>query len=300
MFIPKIHDEYLLVNDSNFDREAFLAKINDSNINLIDDSHENKTLLHMAIFKGDITTALALIRKGADCFIQDSNKLTAINYAVKLGIEPLLYELLKLEYLDPNETDSIGSTPLYYAVCIGNINLIKLWLKLGADVYAVNDEGESIIQAANNLRVPDTFNIMRLLFKWGIGIRNDLTNIMLFDTITEGCLILNSYKDGELITSETPGCSKAFTTDEQLKVAVLSHAKNINIVCKSCIFERHLADPMVAQAYKLLNNGLYNLNSKLLFFINDHPDKIKSPEFLPDALKEEVVTPNIFYIPHNK
>ncbi len=59
----------------------------------------------------------------------------------------------------------------------------------------------------------------------GIGFKNDFTGVGLYDEITEYCIILNTYKDAKPITSQTPGCQKAYTNLEELKEAVTKWKK---------------------------------------------------------------------------
>lgn len=288
--MPKIHELYLQIEDIENERANFLAKITDENINELDDGESKQTLLHMTLSNRDFVTAVALLEKGAKYNIKDALEFTVIDYAFLFQNKDFLLALNKrVNGLDPNTTESDGSTPLYWAVRHGHSDLIELWLKLGANTHVINNDNISILNAANDAVGDDYIANMRLLLKWGIGFKNDFTGVRLFDEITEGCVILNSFIDGKPITRQTPGCQNAYTNIEEIKEAI-SAGKKINIICKTSIFEQHKFDPTIYKVYKLLTSTL-NLRMKLLFTINDHPEKIPSLAGLPDELISEVTTP---------
>lgn len=291
--MAEIHELYLKIENIDIERESFLSKINDNNINAINETERKKTLLHMALERNDTATALALIRKGARCDIIDTDDFTAVDLAALFRNLEVLLALKNHPNsgFDPNRF-SDGAPPFYRAVKIGDKDLIEFWLKLGADVHSIitneiTSETDTILKAADKEVSEDYIFNMRLLLKWGIGFKNDFTGVRLFDEITEGCIILNSYQDDKPITRQTPGCQNAYTNLAELKEAI-NTGKKINIMCKTSVFEQHLSDPDVYNVYKLLNSTSTTLKNKLLFFINDHPEKIKSLEFLPNDLKPEV------------
>ncbi len=299
-----IHELYLKIEDIDIEREAFLALVNDSNVNSVNENDSNKTLLHMALERDDTITALALIKKNARCDIIDDDDFTAVDLAAFFkNLEVLLaFKNNPNSGFNPNRF-SDGSPPFYKAVKTGDKDLIEFWLKLGADIHAIilnplTSKVDTILKAAAREVDEDHIFRMRLLLKWGIGIKNDFTGVGLYNEITEGCLLLNSYIDEKPITRETPGCQNAYTNLEELKEAI-SKGKKINIMCKSSVFEHHLSDPDVYNIYKLLTSPSNTLKSKLLFFINDHPDKVKSLEFLPSDFNYEEVAAYIA-MPNNK
>ncbi len=287
--MSEIHDLYLQILDKiDEKREEFLSKINKDNIDAQNENESNKTLLNMALERRDTDTAIALIRKGARCDIKDNDGYTAIYWAAYFDNLDVLLELLKHERSRFNPNISFnGVTPFYQIVKTGDLALIEFWLKIGADVHANTSDNDTILKAAGRVVSEDKIFTMRLLLKWGIGIKNDFTGVRLYDRITNGCIILNSFRDGQPITRQTPGCENAYTNLEELKVAI-NKGQKINIICKTSIFEQYFSDPLVYSVYKLLHNPSNTLKSKLLFFINDNPQKIKSLEFLPDDLKSEV------------
>lgn len=293
--MAEIHELYSQIEDIDTEnaRKTFLEKVNQDNINSVNENDKNKTLLLMAIERNDTKTALALIQKGAKCDLRDADGFTAIHMAAFLNNLEVLLALKKKEQsgFDPNILLN-GESPFHGIVKTGNLNLIEFWLKLGADVHAtifdpITFDRDSILKAANKAVTEDYISNIRLLLKWGIGIKNDFTGVRLFDEITDGCIILNSTRDSKPITRQTPGCQNAYTNLEELKEAIRT-GKKINIMCKTSVFEQHLLAPDVYNIYKLLNSTSTALKSKLLFFINDHPEKIKSLEFLPEDLKPEV------------
>lgn len=289
--MAKIHELYLqLIDDIEKDRSKFLANVTEENINKPNEDSGNQTLLHMSIAMRDFDTAVALLRKGAKYDLLDTYNLTAIDYAILYQNKKFILELNKKELIDPDTPDSDGCTPLYWAAKNGNKDLIELWLKLGANTHIINNDEITILNAANDAVNEDFITNLRLLLKWGIGIKNDFTGVRLFDEITEGCIILKSSMDGKPLTRQTPGCQNAYTNLEEIKEAI-NTGKKINIMCKTSVFEQHLSDPDVYNVYKLLTSPSTNLRNKLLFFINDHPEKIKSLEFLPDEFKTEVAAP---------
>lgn len=298
--MSEIHDLYLqLLDNIDEKRGELLAKINKDNIDTQNENESNKTLLNMALERRDTDTALALIRKGARCDIKDKDGYTAIHWAAYFDNLDVLLELLKHTHSGFNPNISFnGIQPFYQIVKTGDLELIEFWLKIGADIHARTSEDDTILKAAGRVVSEDKIFMMRLLLKWGIGIKNDFTGVRLYDKITNGCIILNSYRDGQPITRQTPGCENAYTNLEELKTAI-NTGQTINIICKTSIFEKHFSDPLVYSVYKLLHSPSNSLKSKLLFFINDNPQKIKSPEFLPDTLKAEIAAPVVLFSSNN-
>lgn len=127
-----------------------------SNIDLIELNQKDGsgfTAMNYAIFNKDHLTALILARSGADCNTQDSLGLTPLHYAVgKHWSGPRISECLLANHADIDAICLRGFTPLYAAVACRNSDAIRLLLNAGANPYIETAlEGMSVMEKAEEM-----------------------------------------------------------------------------------------------------------------------------------------------------
>jgi hypothetical protein len=91
-----------------------------------------------AAYNGREGTAKRLLRLGADANAKGSHhSYTAVRTVLGVATWSEHYEIVKLLLTyaaDPNDRDSRGRTPIFYAAEKGNVSIVELLLKWGADV----------------------------------------------------------------------------------------------------------------------------------------------------------------------
>ena len=70
--------------------------------------------------------------------------------------------LLEQENINLEARNKKGNSPLFCAICIGNLEVVKLLLEKGADINAKNDKGETSFNIASGL---DNKQILELLLE---------------------------------------------------------------------------------------------------------------------------------------
>ena len=122
-----------------------------------------------AVHRGDAVRIRSLLTGQLDLQARDSNGNTALHWAALNGDAFLVKELLK-RGASPNATNSVGATPLLYAV--GNVKSVKALLEAGAG-NTVNTASKfrttPLIAAA---RYPVSSNVVRLLLDRGADERS--------------------------------------------------------------------------------------------------------------------------------
>jgi len=109
-----------------------------------------------------------LIESGADVKVKDGNKYDALLYAVDYRQNELIKILLD-KGADIESTDYAGMTPLAKAVWqTSDVDSVKLLIKMGANVNAKNDEGQTILDFA--LAIRDGKAILCELLKAGVDL----------------------------------------------------------------------------------------------------------------------------------
>jgi uncharacterized protein len=111
---------------------------------------QGRTLLMIAIINKRDHLIDLLLKNGADANIQDRNGFSALHFtAQNFRIEAA--EILLKGGAKVNPTDNFGATPLGRATSgsAGRGELIKLFLKYGADPSIKNKSGISAIDIAN-------------------------------------------------------------------------------------------------------------------------------------------------------
>jgi ankyrin repeat protein len=102
--------------------------------------------LMRALEHGDRSTALDLLRSGADVRIEDADGTTALHWAAHLGDAEITALLIRAD-ADVRATNDYGATPVSAAAEIGAADVLDLLLKAGADVESPNAEGQTALMA---------------------------------------------------------------------------------------------------------------------------------------------------------
>jgi ankyrin repeat protein len=112
-------------------------------------SGDGFTPLHFAAFFGRFEAAQLLVARGAEvnAFGRGWMTGTAMHSAVSRSHGDVVRILLDAG-ADPNVRQSAGWTPLHSSAANGDLTSVRLLLDAGADPAAVNDEGRSVMDLA--------------------------------------------------------------------------------------------------------------------------------------------------------
>ena len=111
--------------------EYLISKVADVNAK---DDYQN--ILQYACDYGHIPIVEFLIAKGADVHAKDRNGNSAIHYASKKGLLPIVQNLIEKQNVDINIKGSSNWTPLHYACDNYHIPVIEYLTSKGADINA--------------------------------------------------------------------------------------------------------------------------------------------------------------------
>lgn len=146
----KQHGLYLALREGSLKAAKALIEVPQTNINLPNDKGE--TPLMMAVLKGQVNIAAALLAKDADV---NQPGWTPLHYAATAGNVQLISMLLaKHAYIDAASPN--GSTPLMMAAWYGSPSAVKLLLEEGADPALKNALGLNAIDFATQGQRPDS------------------------------------------------------------------------------------------------------------------------------------------------
>lgn len=123
--------------------------------------YRGRTLLHYAA-KSKIKGVIPLLSKlGVDVRLCDFDYNTPLHIAVICNSYASVRDLLKIENIDINATGEFEQTALHLAVTLGNIDIIKLLIKNGADYLQVDEKNLSSYDYAldeNDEKIISYFN----------------------------------------------------------------------------------------------------------------------------------------------
>ena len=133
---------------------AYLEQnLNSSNVDERDS--DKRTALFHACIDNKIDVVKLLLKHEADVNLADYVKWTPLFYAVQKNLKELVMLLLQNNAF-VNQIDIHGNTPLGKAVYEydGDLAIVKMLLKAGADKNSVNNHGVSIWKLANTIAYP--------------------------------------------------------------------------------------------------------------------------------------------------
>jgi len=131
--------------------ELLLQAGADPNIRYIDD----RTALFGAVHQGHVEVVEILLQKGANPNVKEKTQnQTPLFFAVDQN-HPGIIRLLINAGADLEAKEKVGQyTPLFFAVLRQNTEATKVLLEAGANPYALGNEGESVLDMAEDLRNP--------------------------------------------------------------------------------------------------------------------------------------------------
>jgi len=147
---------------------------------------DGRTALHYAIINGSKEIVDLLLKSGADINAKDKRSLTPLFVASVFGNEDIMKLLLE-NNADPNARDNEKETPIFYAIFrstkLKNAKeVVKILLRYGADVNAVNKNGRTLLHLAVSYADLD---LIKLLVENGANINTKDNNgrTVLYDAI---------------------------------------------------------------------------------------------------------------------
>lgn len=144
--------------------------------------NDSDNLLYLAIRQGNVALAQYLVENGSTL---GTHKYTPFMLACYLGQLEVAGALFTKK--DLNDRDQYGNTPLMYAVRNGHIKVAEWLVSLGADVNAVNINGDSALFIAIRFKHPLT-----ALFLMGLeDIKVNTADVLSYKPIVMA--IFNSY-----------------------------------------------------------------------------------------------------------
>ncbi len=124
------------------------------------DAKFNWTALMVAAAKGHTDAVLILIEHGADVNARDAYQWTPLMRATHSGYQQTVATLLAHSQVNVNEQDENGATALHHAATNGDIEIVELLLKYGAET-SIKDRFE--LSARDRAQVSKHFSIVKLL-----------------------------------------------------------------------------------------------------------------------------------------
>ena len=159
---------HIAVTKSNIDIVTLLL---DQDVNVHSVTIDGKTPLHIAVDKGKETIVQKLLTQKADPNLKDATGNTCLHLAVQVkeGAKPCMqkgagnsgtftasYKKCSIQTVqaivhhggDVNAVNNKGQTPLWFACCDGQGDLVKILLEIGTDPNSTDRDGDSCLHAA--------------------------------------------------------------------------------------------------------------------------------------------------------
>ena len=108
---------------------------------------DGKTLLMVAVERGDLATARVLLERGVPIEAENGNKQTALHLATASGHKPVVGLLID-RGADKEAKDRKGRTPLHLAATNGHNPVASLLIDRGADKEAKDNEDQRALHLA--------------------------------------------------------------------------------------------------------------------------------------------------------
>lgn len=106
------------------------------------------TLLHAAVLKEDLSMTRSLIEAGCSARVQNNKSASPFSIAVSRDMKAFVQIFVDVDERICKETTPCGTTCLHIAARYGNIPMMQLLLRNGADLWALNQQGQSAIYQA--------------------------------------------------------------------------------------------------------------------------------------------------------
>ncbi|MCI6508582.1 MAG: ankyrin repeat domain-containing protein [Bacilli bacterium] len=112
--------------------------------------YKGRTLLHYAVIGNNSGVINLLSKAGVNPNICDDNYNTPLHFAILKNSYYAVHELLKIKGIDVDSPSEFEQTPLHKAVILGNLDIIKLLIKYGADPELVDEKNQSPLDYAQD------------------------------------------------------------------------------------------------------------------------------------------------------
>lgn len=138
---------YALLEQVNDETIKYLLTLDGNEVNKI--THDERTYIFWAAYKGNISIMQHLFDKGAAINITDDKGNTPVTFATVTGQKNLaVYDLFAKYGEAMNKILHNGDNLLHIATKNNNLELLKRFSSFDIDVNAKNDEGYTVLQIA--------------------------------------------------------------------------------------------------------------------------------------------------------
>jgi ankyrin len=133
--------------------EILKLVINKNKSKLNDQNADKNTPLHLALNLGNIDIIRILIDNGANINIKDNEGNTAVQLAIKNGLEEIIILFLQSDIckIDNKNKDDKGNTVLHLAIKENKDNIAKLLIEDGANVRDTDFDGNNSLHLASKI-----------------------------------------------------------------------------------------------------------------------------------------------------
>ncbi len=128
--------------------------------------------LSLAIYANHLEAVKFIVKSGAKINKTSFKKLTALHMALEKDINPQIPLHLIQAGANVNAQDEGENTPLYYAIELGNIEIVKALIKAEADLETVNNMRTTPLMLAV---VTDNIQIIQLLISSGATVKTTVS-----------------------------------------------------------------------------------------------------------------------------
>lgn len=167
---PTLDEETPLHLAVKYGKQKAFALLIENGANLDAQDMHGKTALHLAIERGDLKMIDALTEAGADLEALTYGEVSPLLTAIWLQDEKVVEKLIQ-KGVDVNAVDDYNRIPLMEAVGEDNPLIVKMLLDAGADYQVKNEEGQGVMDMADNPEIIDvlTKSIPPLLLAGEMG-----------------------------------------------------------------------------------------------------------------------------------
>ena len=130
------------------------------NVNIVDD--ERWTPLHASADKGHVDAVRLLLKAGADPDAADRDGWTPIHLAARNGHHQVIQVLVRHDAHVDVRTKFGNRTALYWAAEKGHVDAVKTLIKLGADVTAQDEDGQTAVHVATSFGHTDVVDLLKV------------------------------------------------------------------------------------------------------------------------------------------
>lgn len=155
---------------------------------------------------GSISAVRFLLDHGADVKLKDSQNQTLLSYAARADEKSEEIMKLIIQEIDVNLVDSDGWTPNFYAIEVGNTDVVKILLEHGADVELKDMQGRKPLSyaAGADVELPQSQCLTCLFYSTGV-VRNNERLLKVLELLIQ---------DNDINLVDVDGCTPIFYAAE--------------------------------------------------------------------------------------